>query len=59
MNPELKRLLDSMERFNEVNKSDIPTLVKLVRDLQASADLAWLQLEQNEQAIWDYREGEL
>ena len=45
MNLELEALLKHMERFNEINKSDIPTLIKLVRDLDASERSAWLQLE--------------
>jgi hypothetical protein len=51
MKPELEALLKHMERFNEINKSDIPTLIKLVRDLDASERLAWLQLEQMESEI--------
>lgn len=33
MNPELQKLLNHMEMFDEVNKSDIPTLIKLIRQL--------------------------
>lgn len=44
MNPQLEELLKHMERFNEINKSDIPTLIKLVRALETSERLAWLQL---------------
>jgi hypothetical protein len=50
-NPELEALLKHMERFNEINKSDIPKLIKLVRDLDASERLAWLQLEQMEKEM--------
>ena len=55
MNPELEALLKHMERFNEINKSDIPTLIKLVRDLDASERLAWLQLEQMESEIFTFQ----
>jgi hypothetical protein len=41
MNPELDALLKHMEQFNEINKSDISILIKLVRDLDASERLAW------------------
>lgn len=51
MNPELEALLKHMERFNEINKSDIPTLIKLVRDLDASERLAWQQLEQAQELL--------
>jgi len=51
MNPELDALLKHMERFNEINKSDIPVLIKLVRDLDASERLAWTQLEQLEKQM--------
>jgi hypothetical protein len=55
MSPELEALLKHMERFNELNKSDIPTLIKLVRDLDASERLAWLQLEQMEKQMRAFR----
>ena len=45
MNPELEALLKHMERFNEINKSDIPRLIELVRELDASERLAWEQFE--------------
>jgi hypothetical protein len=55
MNPELEVLLKHMERFNEINKSDIPTLIKLVRDLDASERLAWFQLEQAQELLANLR----
>jgi hypothetical protein len=55
MNTTLDALLKHMERFNEINKSDIPILIKLVRDLEASERLAWLQLEQLEKQMGDFR----
>lgn len=55
MNPELEALLKHMERFNEINKSDIPTLIKLVRDLDASERLAWFQLEQAQELLANLR----
>jgi hypothetical protein len=45
MNPELETLLKHMERFNEINKSDIPTLIKLVREYDAEVRLALLQMD--------------
>jgi hypothetical protein len=51
MNPVLKSLLDHMERFNDINKSDIPVLIKLVRELEAETRLAWLQLETLESRV--------
>lgn len=51
MNPTLKALLDHMERFNDINKSDIPVLIKLVRELEAETRLAWLQLETLESRV--------
>jgi hypothetical protein len=50
MDVRLNQLLKDLERFETINKSDIPDFVKLVRDLDASAKLAWLQLELNEQS---------
>lgn len=55
MKPELEALLNHMERFNEINKSDIPTLIKLVRDLDASERLAWAQLEYAQELLADLR----
>ncbi len=51
MNRTLDLLLKDMERFGEINKTDIPILIKLVRDLEASERLAWLQLEQLEKQM--------
>jgi hypothetical protein len=51
MNPVLKSLLDHMERFNDINKSDIPVLIKLVRELETETRLAWLQLETLESRV--------
>ena len=48
MDLRLKQLLKDLERFETINKSDIPEFVKLVQDLDTSAKLAWLQLELNE-----------
>jgi len=51
MNPVLKSLLDHMEKFNDINKSDIPVLIKLVRELETETRLAWLQLETLESRV--------
>jgi hypothetical protein len=55
MNRTLDLLLKDMERFGEINKTDIPILIKLVRDLEASERLAWLQLEQLEKQMETFR----
>jgi len=49
MEPELEELLNSIERFNEINKSDIPKLVRLVHDLSFSEKLAWAMVKQLEE----------
>jgi hypothetical protein len=41
MYSELDALLNHMERFNEINKSDIPILIELIKDLKKSEKLAW------------------
>ena len=51
MNPVLKSLLDHMAKFNDINKSDIPVLIKLVRELETETRLAWLQLETLESRV--------
>jgi hypothetical protein len=44
MNEEkLTELLTHMKRYGTINNEDIPKLVALVEDLQASEKLAWLQ----------------
>lgn len=45
MNKELKRILDRLERYEAINKEDIPILLKEVNDLYWSEKLAWKQLE--------------
>jgi len=45
VNKELKRILDRLERFEDINKEDIPILLKEVKDLYHSSELAWYQLE--------------
>lgn len=45
MSEELKQLIKHMERFNEINKSDIPKLIEEVKRLEDSQKLAWKQLE--------------
>jgi hypothetical protein len=47
-NPELEVLLKHMERFNEINKSDIPNLIKLVKELEVSNQLGWKRLREYE-----------
>jgi hypothetical protein len=45
MNKELKRILDRLERFEAINKEDVPILLKEVNDLYWSEKLAWQQFE--------------
>jgi hypothetical protein len=45
VNKELKRILDRLERFEDINKEDIPILLKEVNGLYHSSELAWYQLE--------------
>ena len=42
MNKALDLLLKDMERSNEILKTNIPILISLVRELEASERLAWL-----------------
>ncbi len=56
MNEEkLTELLTHMKRYGTINNEDIPKLVALVEDLQASEKLAWLQLEELEKFYEDVR----
>jgi hypothetical protein len=55
MNEQLKQLLNQLERYGTINQEDIPTLIKLVKDLQATSDLGWLQYEQLEKEMGAYR----
>lgn len=45
MESKLSQLLTHMKRFGDINKEDIPQLIKAIEELQASEKLAWLQLE--------------
>jgi len=45
MGSKLSQLLDQMKRFNTINQEDIPVLIKEIEELQASAQLYYLQLE--------------
>jgi hypothetical protein len=44
----LESIIKQLERFERINKEDIPILIKEIRDLQASEKLACPQLEVNE-----------
>lgn len=55
MESKLSQLLTHMKRYGTINNEDIPTLIKEIEELQASANLAWLQLEKLEEIIGEYR----
>ena len=45
MESKLSQYVEHMKRFNDINKEDIPHLIKCIEELQANANLAWVQLE--------------
>lgn len=45
MSERLKRLLHDLERFQEINKSDIPELIREIKELEAREKAARYQLE--------------
>lgn len=47
----LVQLLTHMKRYGTLNNEDIPQLIKVIEELQASAELAWLKLEQLEEKL--------
>jgi len=51
----LAQLLTHMKRYGTINNEDVPQLVKLIEELQASENLAWLQLEQLEEKMGAFR----
>lgn len=51
----LSQLLTHMKRYGTINKEDIPELVRAIEELQASENLAWLQLEQLEKEMGAFR----
>jgi hypothetical protein len=56
MDKALDLLLKDMERSNEILKTNIPILISLVRELEASKRLAWFQLEKAQQRLEDLGE---
>jgi hypothetical protein len=55
MSERLERLLHDLERFQEINKSDIPELVKLVKELSTENDRAWERIEELERQMGAFR----
>lgn len=55
MGSKLSQLIDHMKRFNDINKEDIPQLIKEIEELQASESLAWLQVELLETEMGAFR----
>lgn len=55
MESKLSQLLTHMKRFNDINKEDIPQLIKEIEELQASEKLARLELEELEKFYEDVR----
>jgi|SanBayMetagenome_1026888.scaffolds.fasta_scaffold131988_2 hypothetical protein len=52
MNKEkLAQLLTHMKRYGTINNEDVPELVKAIEELQASEQLAWVQLDQMDETI--------
>jgi hypothetical protein len=51
MESKLSQLLSDLKRFGTINQEDIPALIKGIEELQASANLAWYQLELLEKQI--------
>lgn len=45
MESKLSQLLTHMKRYGTINNEDIPILIKEIEELQANAQLAWIQLE--------------
>jgi hypothetical protein len=54
MTSELKAIVNQLERNGELNKSDIPILLREIRDLDASEQLAWQQLERLQDKYTEY-----
>ena len=55
MDVRLNQLLKDLERFETINKSDIPEFVKLVKELADSEKLAWHQFENLEKEMGAFR----
>lgn len=55
MESKLSQLLTQLKRYGTINNEDIPILIKEIEELQASEQLAWLQLKQ----AWEKIEEEL
>lgn len=52
MNKEkLAQLLTHMKRYGTINNEDVPELVKAIEELQASEQLAWVQLDQMDETF--------
>lgn len=49
MDVKLKQMLKDLERFETINKEDIPEFIKLINDLAISEKLAWMQLDLNQE----------
>lgn len=47
----LAQLLTHMKRYGTINNEDVPELVKAIEELQASEQLAWVQLDQMDETI--------
>jgi hypothetical protein len=47
----LAQLLTHMKRYGTINNEDIPQLVTLIEELQASEQLAWVQLDQMDETF--------
>lgn len=55
MDVRLNQLLKDLERFETINKSDIPDFVKLVRELDESEKQARLEVKELEEFYGDIR----
>ena len=45
MSERLKQIIKNLERFQELNREDIPELIEEIKKLEDSEKLAWLQLD--------------